>query len=99
MSIKDKVRAWLGTDTNATPQDIHHLRIAIQDLCNSHEKLQRLVMVGVNASARVIAKAEPLFGPGEDSPESKAASDKINKQVLKRLYGEHDALASKGLLR
>lgn len=40
---------------------------------------------------RLIGKLEPLYGIPEDSPERRAASDKLGQDIINRLQAEHKA--------
>jgi hypothetical protein len=67
------------------------LRLRINELERRLDTIQSMIGVNNSAVARMIASLDPMYRKSELSPERKAKSDQIGKEILHRLWAEDAA--------
>jgi hypothetical protein len=93
--FKNWLREFLGINT--IQKQINELHQAIDNTHkattienrNSYLSLQTEIRIIQLAHARIIAKIDPAFNMDMCSPEAKAQSEAIGKQVLAKIIAEH----------
>jgi len=84
--MKHLIQRWLGIEQLA--RDNMELISQLVELKHKLTTLQGQIVASNMGMGRILAKLDPMYSVAYDDPERKAASDKLSKEIIQKLFVE-----------